>query len=62
MIKNILVFMAIILHFGCENYEFYFKNLNTEQFVQQLKNETYSEYEIGENGKPHWTKMPVFKW
>ena len=59
--KNIiLIFILATLCFGCDKDDFDFENPNVEQFVNQLKNGTYNEYEIGEDGQKLWTKIPNF--
>jgi hypothetical protein len=52
-----LIFFSIL---SCEKDKFDINNPNVEQFVQQLKNGTYIQYENGENGENLWLLMPIF--
>ena len=62
VMKNLSILAALILFcVSCEKDHFNINNPNIEQFVQQIKNGTYNQYELGENGEKLWTIMPDFK-
>ncbi|MCP4760987.1 MAG: DUF4943 domain-containing protein [archaeon] len=50
----------ILFCMGCEKEDFNVNNPDVEQFVQQIKNGTYDNYEFGENGEKLWAIMPNF--
>lgn len=53
----VLLFFPIL---SCEKDKFDLNNPNVEQFIHQLKNGTYTQYEKGENGEILWLVMPEF--
>lgn len=55
-----LIALLIFPILSCEKDKFDLNNPNVEQFVQQLKNGTYKQYEKGENGENLWLLMPKF--
>lgn len=55
-----LIALLIFPILSCEKDKFDLNNPNVEQFVQQLKNGTYIQYEKGENGENLWLLMPKF--
>lgn len=55
-----LIALLIFPILSCEKDKFDLNNPNVEQFVQQLKNGTYIQYEKGENGENLWLLMPNF--
>lgn len=55
-----LIAMLIFPLLSCEKNRFDLNNPNVEQFVQQLKNGTYKQYEKGENGENLGLLMPKF--
>ena len=55
-----LIALLIFLILSCEKDKFDLNNPNVEQFVQQLKNGTYIQYEKGVNGENLWLLMPKF--
>jgi hypothetical protein len=55
-----LIALLIFSILSCEKDKFDLNNPNVEQFVQQLKNGTYIQYEKGENGENLWLLMPKF--
>ncbi len=60
--KNIIIVLILSLFcINCERNGFDIENPDVARFVQQIKNGTYDNYELGENGQKLWTKMPHFK-
>jgi hypothetical protein len=60
--KNIIIVITLSLFcISCERNGFDIENPDVARFVQQIKNGTYDNYELGENGQKLWTKMPHFK-
>jgi len=60
--KNLMIFTALFIFcMSCERDDSNIDNLGVERFFQQIKNGTYNEYELGENGEKLWTVMPNFK-
>jgi len=59
--KN-LIFFAVLIFFcwSCEKDDFDLYRPDIEKFVQQIKNGTYDQYKLGENGEKLWTIMPNF--
>ena len=55
-----LIALLIFPILSCEKDKFDLNNPNVEQFVQQLKNGTYIQYEKGVNGENLWLLMPKF--
>lgn len=55
-----LIALLIFPILSCEKDKFDLNNPNVEQFVQQLKNGIYIQYEKGENGENLWLLMPKF--
>jgi hypothetical protein len=61
IMKNILyAFVLILFCMSCEKEDFDIDNPEVEKFVQQIKNGTYDNYSLGENGEKLWTIMPRF--
>lgn len=46
---------------GCEKVDFDVSNPDVKEFVRQLKNGTYSEFEWTESGERLWAIMPAFQ-
>lgn len=60
--KNLIIFVALaIFSLSCEKDDFDIDNPDVEQFVQQIKNGTYNNYALGENGEKLWAIMPAFE-
>jgi len=60
MKQTIFSFVIIILSFGCTKENFDVHDPDVEIFVSQLKNGTYDEYEINDDGEQLWTILPSF--
>ena len=57
--------LLLIVFFGifclsCQGDDFSVENPDVKKFVEQLKDGTYDEFELNENGERLWTKMPEF--
>jgi hypothetical protein len=59
---NKVIFIAIFcfVMVGCKKEEFDIDKPNVAVFVNQIKAETYSIYELDKNGEKLWLKMPKF--
>ncbi len=58
--KNLFFIILILFLISCEKDDFDIDNPDVEKFVNQIKTETYSQYEKGENGENLWLLMPNF--
>jgi hypothetical protein len=56
-----ILLMVAVWFNNCTVREMDLDNPDPVRFVNQLKSGTYNQYEMGENNKKLWTKMPVFK-
>ena len=60
--KNLIILTVLTLFCtSCEKGDFSVENPNVEQFVQQIKDGTYDQYEFNENGEKLWTRMTIFE-
>ena len=59
MKQTALIILTFLFCFGCSD-NFDLEKPDTNQFVLQLKNGTYNEYHLGENGQKLWTIFPKF--
>ncbi|MGQ8338523.1 DUF4943 family protein [Sunxiuqinia sp. A32] len=58
-----MLFVAIVLIFSCvscEKEDFDINKPDVGKFVQQIKNGTYDNYYVNENGEKLWLLMPEF--
>lgn len=63
-IKKTMTFILLIFFcISCEkdNVSFNIDNPDVDKFVLQLKDGTYDQYKVGEDGEKLWTIMPKFK-
>ncbi len=59
--KNLfLALVFILLCVSCLKNEFDIANPDVGKFVQQLKEDSYNQYVLGEDGEKLWLKMPEF--
>mgnify|MGYP000975965219 CR=1 FL=1 len=59
--KAMVIFTLLsVICLGCERSSFDVNNPDVEEFVKQLKNGTYNEFEQTEDGVRLWAKMPSF--
>jgi len=59
--KNLILFAVLLLFcVSCKKDDFNLDNPDVKQFVQQLKNGTYNQFEFAENGEKVWAIMPNF--
>ena len=59
--KNLFLVLTLILFcVSCQKDDFDIDNPDVEKFVQQLKENSYDQYVLGENGEKLWLKMPKF--
>lgn len=61
IMKNLLFLTVIVFCIGCNKADFDIENPDVEKFVQQIKDGSYDNYLIGENGEKLWLLMPNFK-
>ncbi len=57
MKQTTLIILTVLFCFGCSD-KFDLEKPDTNQFVLQLKNGTYNEFHLGENGEKLWTIFP----
>ena len=60
MKKLIIIAIISFCCFSCNKNEFSIDDPDVKMFVELLKNGTYNEYELGDNGENLWPKMPNF--
>ncbi|MFV0606325.1 MAG: DUF4943 family protein [Niabella sp.] len=59
--KNLFILpILVLLLIGCNKNTFDINSPNVEQFVQQIKNGTYAQYENNDEGENLWLLMPKF--
>lgn len=58
--KNLLLVAVVIFCVSCGKEDFNTNKPNVEKFVQQIKNGSYNNYHVGENGEKLWLRMPEF--
>ncbi len=62
MMKSLIIFAVFALScIGCEKSDFDVSNPDVKEFVRQLKNGSYSQFEWTESGERLWAIMPAFK-
>jgi len=60
--KNlVLILVFAVICQSCDKNDFNLKNPDVRQFVEQLKDGSYDEFEITENGERLWAIMPDFQ-
>lgn len=60
--KPFIIFsLSALLCLGCERGSFDVSNPDVKEFVRQLKNGTYNQFERTESGERLWAIMPAFK-
>jgi len=62
IVKSVVIFAVLaLLCSGCDKNSFDLSNPDVREFVKQLENGTYSQYEYTEDGERLWAKMPDFQ-
>lgn len=63
MKKTMTLLLIFLMHFciSCEKGSFNIDNPDVDTFVEQLKNGTYNQFEVGQDGEKLWTRMPKFR-
>lgn len=56
----VIVCILSVMCLGCEKSSFDVNNPDVEEFVRQLKDGTYDQFERAENGERLWAIMPSF--